>query len=468
MQLLSVKWEKNINKPLYQQLYEHIKNEIIAGRLKFATKMPAKRKLEQILNVSQTTIETAYEQLVAEGYLEAVPRKGFFVCAREEFLYQPVKVKIQKKIKFRPKVATYKFDFTPGKIDCSMFPFKVWRSLYREAISYDNRHLLIHGDSFGEPELREEIKNYLYQSRGVNCTREQIIIGAGIEYLLPQLLSLLGENKVYGIEDPGYPLTRHVLESNDKKFLSVAVDSEGADIRELENKGVNVMYVTPSHQFPLGCVMSANRRVMLLNWAHKNKNRYIIEDDYDSEFRYYGRTIPSLYSLGAGKKVIYLSTFSKSLIPSLRIGYMVLPQNLLKKYQKAFSCYASCVSRIDQYVLAAFMQSGNFIKHLNRMRTAYRKKVELIMDLLQPYRDKIEVSGEKAGLHLLLGIKNGKSEAELVKGARSAGIKIAGLQNYYYLKRNNRTVPSLILGFADFSEENLARAIKELIACLGV
>lgn len=468
MQLLSVKWEKNSKKPLYQQLYEHIKKEIIAGRLKFATKMPAKRKLEQILNVSQTTIETAYEQLVAEGYLESVARKGFFVCAREEFLYQPVKVKRQKKSKSRPEVTPYRFDFSPGKIDCTMFPFKVWRSLYREAISYENRHLLRHGDSFGEPELREEIKNYLYQSRGVNCQKEQIIIGAGIEYLLPQLLSLLGDNKIYGIEDPGYPLTRHVLESNDKKFISVAVDSEGADIRELEKNRVNVMYVTPSHQFPLGCVMSANRRARLLNWAHNNKSRYIIEDDYDSEFRYYGRTIPSLYSLGAGKKVIYLSTFSKSLMPSLRIGYMVLPQNLLKKYRKAFSCYASCVSRIDQYVLAAFMQSGNFIKHLNRMRTAYRKKVELIMNLLQPYRDKIMVSGEKAGLHLLLGIKNGQSESKLVKRAGDAGIKIAGLQNYYYLKRGFEADPSLILGFADFSEEGLAKAIKELIACLGI
>ncbi|MGM0600596.1 MAG: PLP-dependent aminotransferase family protein [Candidatus Rifleibacteriota bacterium] len=468
MELLSVEWEKNSKKPLYQQLYEHIKNEIIAGRLKFATRMPAKRKLEQILNISQTTIETAYEQLVAEGYLESIPRKGFFVCAREEFLYQPVKVKAKRKIKIQPKVAEYCFDFTPGKIDCSMFPFKVWRSLYREAISYENRHLLRHGDSFGEPELREEIKNYLYQSRGVNCSSDQIIIGAGIEYLLPQLLSLLGDNKIYGIEDPGYPLTRHVLESNDKKFIRVSVDAEGADIRELEKSRVNVMYVTPSHQFPLGCVMSANRRAKLLNWAHSTKSRYIIEDDYDSEFRYYGRTIPSLYSLGAGKKVIYLSTFSKSLMPSLRIGYMVLPQNLLKKYRSAFSCYASCVSRIDQYVLAAFMQSGNFIKHLNRMRTAYRKKVELIMNLLQPYRDKIKVSGEKAGLHLLLGIKSDKSESELVKLAKNARIKIAGLQDYYFKKDKFEADPSLILGFADFSEERLAKAIKELIACLKI
>jgi GntR family transcriptional regulator/MocR family aminotransferase len=462
METFTIKWKKTTEESLYEQLYNHIKTEIVSGRLRFGTRLPSKKKLIQNLNISQTTVETAYEQLLAEGYIESVPRKGYFVSAKEEFLHRNLP-QTDVTLKVSPeKTQHYDYDFYPGLIDTSMFPFKQWRSLYRETICDENQDLLLLGRSIGEFSLREEIRKYLYQSRGVICSAEQIIVGAGIEHLLPQLVSLLGEKAVYGIENPGYPLTKHVLSSQKRKSVFVEVDSEGADVRTIEDSDISVMYVTPSHQFPLGSIMSANRRAILLNWAYKRNDRYIIEDDYDSEFRYYGRTIPSLHSLGEGKKVIYLSTFSKSLMPSLRIGYMVLPKQLMKRYQREFSHYASCVPRIDQSVLAKFMRKGSFEKHLNRMRTVYRKKLETVVKALEPYEDEISISGEKAGLHILLTFPEEKNENRLIKAAQKAQIRVCGLNNFFH-KGTDEKFAGIVLGFAGMNEEQLSTGLEKLL-----
>jgi GntR family transcriptional regulator/MocR family aminotransferase len=462
METFSIKWQKNSITPLYEQLYLHIKEEIISGRLAFAGRLPSKRLLQRNLNVSQTTIETAYEQLMAEGYIDSRPRKGFFVSANEEFLYRKESDKPAVSMKKRAPANKIIHDLYPGIIDNSMFPFFAWRRIYREALSPENKDLLLLGQPQGEDLLRDEIKKYLYQSRGVVCKSEQIIIGAGIEQLLPQLVLLLGEKSVYGIENPGYPLTRHVLSMHNKKYRYVNVDSEGAKVEEITDSPINTMYVTPSHQFPLGSIMSVNRRAQLLRWAYNKKNRYIIEDDYDSEFRYYGRPIPSLHSLGHGKKVIYLSTFSKSLMPSLRIGYMVLPENLQKLYKKKFSGYSSCVSRIDQHVLGRFMQSGRFEKHLNRMRTAYRKKIELLTSYLEPFKKHFSTSGNKAGLHILLTFNENFNEERLVNAALKKGIRLCGLSAFCG-NENRQQRPAILLGFGAMNEKQLIRALDKLM-----
>ena len=463
--MLSIQLNKSSKIPLYEQLYFHIKREITTGRMPFGNKLPSKRKLEQFLNLSQTTIETAYEQLVAEGYVESRPRRGYYVLAKEELAYHSAT--FSEKVLLRqetPEQNLYQFDFFPGIIDNSMFPFKKWRSLYCEAISEQNKALLLLGSSIGELSLRQEIATYLYHSRGVVCSPDQIIVGAGIEQLFPQLIYLLGEKAVYGIENPGYQLVRHVLNSHKKKFFLISVDAEGADVQRLAKSEINTMYVTPSHQFPYGSILSVNRRTQLLNWSHQKTDRYIIEDDYDSEFKYSGRTTPSLHSLGKGETVIYLSTFSKSLMPSLRIGYMVLPPVLMSRYQNEFSHYASCVSRIDQYVLARFMMEGFFEKHLNRMRTVYRKKLEIVVNMLQKYQEKIAISGEKAGLHLLLTFPKNKSEHKLIETARIASIRVCGLSTFFH-EDYITTNPGIVLGFGVMSNEKLYVGLKKLINC---
>ncbi|MBM7694198.1 GntR family transcriptional regulator/MocR family aminotransferase [Peribacillus deserti] len=465
MDMLSIQLDRADESPLYDQLYEYIKKEIIEGRIVYQTKMPSKRKLSEFLQISQNTVETAYEQLVAEGYLDAFPRKGYYVMAYEDLAY------VNKRA-VREQVSAGKqenglFHFHPSRIDSAPFPFSRWRKYAKDLISEEYKDLLSLGDYKGEMELRQEIASYLYHSRGVVCSPEQIIIGSGTEYLLPQLVHLLGDESVYAIEEPGYQLTKHILSIRNKEVIPVLVDEEGVIVEDLKNTGANTAYVTPSHQFPYGSVLSINRRTQLLNWAHSSKAHYIIEDDYDSEFRYTGKSIPSLQSMDKAEKVIYLSTFSKSLMPSLRIGYMVLPPQLLEKYQREFSFYSSSVSRFDQHILARFMKEGDFERHLNRMRKIYRRKLETLVDLLRPYSKTIGIIGESAGLHIILTVDNGLTEEELINKAASANIRIYGLSKYSLLQREEK-IPSIVLGFAGIPQEDLETGIGLLLESWGM
>ncbi|PLT28779.1 MocR-like pyridoxine biosynthesis transcription factor PdxR [Peribacillus deserti] len=465
MDMLSIQLDRADGSPLYDQLYEYIKKEIMEGRLVYQTKMPSKRKLSEFLQISQNTVESAYEQLVAEGYLDAVPRKGYYVMAYEDLAYVN-KQKLSERV-ITGKQESERFHFHPSRIDSAPFPFSRWRKYAKDMISEEHMDLLALGNFKGEMELRQEISSYLYHSRGVVCSPEQIIIGSGTEYLLPQLVHLLGDESVYAIEEPGYQLTKHILSIRNKEVIPVLVDEEGIMVEDLKTTGATTAYVTPSHQFPYGSVLSINRRTQLLNWAHSSNAHYIIEDDYDSEFRYTGKSIPSLQSMDKAEKVIYLSTFSKSLMPSLRIGYMVLPPKLLEKYQREFSFYSSSVSRFDQHILARFMKEGDFEKHLNRMRKIYRRKLETVVDLLRPYNKKIGIIGESAGLHIILTVDNGMNEKELIDKASAASIRIYGLSKYSLIKREE-AVPSIVLGFAGIPQEDLVTAIGMLLESWGM
>ncbi|WP_026692956.1 PLP-dependent aminotransferase family protein [Peribacillus kribbensis] len=464
MDMLTFGLERSGDKRLYEQLYDHIKQEITEGRLVFQAKMPSKRKLAEFLQVSQNTIEAAYDQLVAEGYLESIPRKGYYVMAYEELEFSGAKERSRSAANESKEDDFYHFH--PSRIDAAPFPFARWRKYAKDMIGEENQDLLLLGDYKGEPALRREIASYLYHSRGVICSLEQIIIGSGTEYLLPQLVHLLGEAAVYAIEDPGYQLTKHLLSSRGKEVIPVEVDQEGISVEGLKRTAAEAVYVTPSHQFPFGSVLSINRRTQLLKWAHQKENRYIIEDDYDSEFRYSGKSIPSLQSMDKGEKVIYLSTFSKSLMPSLRIGYMVLPQSLLRRYEHEFSFYSSSVSRFDQHILAAFMREGDFERHLNKMRKIYRRKLETLVEVLRPYQGTIGIIGESAGLHVILTVRNGKSEDELIEQAAGAGIRIYGLSKYSLLP-GKREVPHIVLGFAGIPQDELEKGIRMLVSSWG-
>lgn len=464
MEMLSCHLERSSKIPIYEQLYLYIKKEIIEGRLQYGTKLPSKRKLADFLKISQNTVETAYEQLTAEGYVEAYPRRGYFVMAYEELEYVQQNPPLQEHTKVTQE--DIKYNFHPSAIDTENFPFFKWRKYAKDIIDKENHSLLLLGDSQGEMELRQEIANYLYHARGVQCSPNQIIVGAGIEILLQQLLLLFNEKTVYGIEDPGYQLIFQILKNFPNEVYPLGVDEEGVKVEAIYHNNFNVIYVTPSHHFPYGSTLSVNRRAKLLNWAMEGEERYIIEDDYNSEFRYSGKSIPSLQSMDLGEKVIYLGAFSKSLMPSIRISYMVLPNLLLQQYKEKLSVFhSSTVSRIDQHILAQFLKEGDFERHLNRMRKIYRRKHEKVLDLLKPYQP-LSIIGEYSGFHIVLVVNNGMSEGELIQKAAEANIKVYPVSTYS-LKKSSENPPKIILGFAGIREDELEDAIQLLLKSWG-
>lgn len=459
MEMLTCNLDRGSNIPLYEQLYDYIKNEIMEGRIPYGTKLPSKRKLSEFLTISQNTVEQAYDQLGAEGYIEGFPRKGYFVLAHEDLEYvQPVRYENMPEQETEP----IKYNFHPSRIDTENFPFEKWRKSAKNIIDKENQALLLMGDWQGERVLREEIAHYIYQARGVHCSPEAIILGAGVETLLQQLILLLGNQAAYGVEDPGYHAISRILKNYPNEVSPLEVDGKGVKVDNLEGSKLDIVYVTPSRHFPYGAVLSANRRIKLLNWAASKEKRFIIEDDYDSEFRYVGKAIPSLQSMDQNDKVIYLGTFSKSLIPSIRISYMVLPKQLIKLYKEKLSFFQCSVSRIDQHILARFMREGDFEKHLNRMRKVYRRKMDKTLELLKPYERFVEIVGDLSGFHIVLKVNNGMPEKELVERALQKSVKVYPLSSYL-LESHYESQPIIILGFAGIPEPELANAIELLL-----
>ncbi|MED3561531.1 PLP-dependent aminotransferase family protein, partial [Bacillus xiapuensis] len=333
--------ETHCDEPLYFQLYNYIKKEIKTGKLPANTKLPSKRKLSTYLQISQNTIEAAYGQLLAEGYIEAKPRSGYFVCELEQANFT-VKRDVQFIEEKKYKEQFFSFDFTYAGVDSGSFPFGLYRKITNEVLRIENKQVLLLGHPQGDFGLRETIAKYLFESRGVHCSPSQIIIGSGTPYLLNLLFKLLKGSK-FAVENPGYHRGIFIHGQNIEDVEMIPLDQGGIILSHLEQSRANVVCVTPSHQFPCGMIMPISRRMQLLSWAEKEENRFIIEDDYDSEFRYIGKPIPALQGLDKYEKVIYMSTFSKSLLPSLRVAYIVLPTTLLQKYKEAFSFYSATV-----------------------------------------------------------------------------------------------------------------------------
>lgn len=465
MDMLIFELERNSGKPLYDQLYLGIKNAIISKRIEVGTKLPSKRKLADFLNISQTTIEIAYAQLLAEGYIISVPRVGYFVETIDDLPYvenetnvEPVPLVIRQ---------SFEIDFHPGTIDLDGFPFSTWRKYAKILLDEQNKNLLLTGHPQGESELRVEIAKYLYQSRGVLCSPEQIVIGSGTEQLLPMIIRLLNHSSEYAIENPGYKTVNRILKHNGRSVYPIQVDYEGIRISDLEETSADIVYVTPSHQFPTGAVLSATRRSQLLNWAAQQSNRFIIEDDYDSEFRYLGKPIPSLQGLDKNDKVIYISTFTKSLMPSLRVAYFVLPKSLLSNYHKTFTYYTSTVPRFDQHILANFMKDGHFAKHLNRMRKLYKKKHDHMTEVIENQYPTISISGEHAGMNIVISIPHELNEQQLKEIASSHGVGVYPLSDYM-ISPIDVNVPQFLLGFGGLDLDCIENAIHKLMAIWGV
>lgn len=449
--------------PLYMQLYNYIVNELRNGNLVKGDKLPSKRKLAKDLGVSLNTIDSAYQLLLSEGYIESIERKGFFVSNIEVNISNINEVNSERKEIIEEEKNKWIYDLRTANIDTETFPKSIWNKLYRKTLSSENE-LLNLGRKQGELELCTEIAKYLYEFRGVNCKPEQIIIGAGMEYLM-SLLAGLFRGSSFALENPGYPKTMEILNNQDLTYEFIPLDKYGMSSKYLEQSGTNICYLTPSHQFPSGITMPIKRRFEILNWANKSNDRYIIEDDYDSEFRYDRLPIPSLQGLDKNNKVIYMSTFSRSLAPGIRIAYMVLPETLLSIFNDKFKFYSSTVSRFEQITLAKFIKDGYYSRHLNRIRKKYKTRRDILKkELLETFGDKIKIYGEHTGLHLLVELITDKSEEELVATAKKNNINLNGISFYNLEKNHIGPNPLIIFGFGGLEE----KVIKEVIQKLGV
>lgn len=445
--------------PLYEQLYRAVRADIMSGTLAGGTRLPSKRQLTANLRVSQITVETAYGQLLAEGYIVSEPRRGYFV---QKQLAAPAQAQAPKAAAPHPHTAPAddcKYDFRTNIVDTGCFPFATWARLSRSVLSEYSDRLLRATDPCGAAELRGQIARYLYDFRGINISPDNILVGAGSEYLMHLVIQLLGRDRVYALENPGYRKLYQIFSDNGAAVRPLPLDKSGLRADALAASDASVVYLTPSHHFPLGTVMPAARRMEILRWASAAPGRYIIEDDYDSEFRYASRPIPALGELDHAGRVVYVNTFAKSLSPSLRIGYLVLPDALMARYHERFSLYSSTVPSFDQHTLAAFMRTGGFERHISRSRKVYQARRDALMTALDRELADLphEVSRSEAGLHLLLHMRNGMLERELIERARAAGVRVYGLSAYYTppVKPPKAT---LVLGYAGLTEQQINEA----------
>lgn len=461
MDMLTFIIDNDSKTPIYDQLYSFIKSEIQQGRITYNTKLPSKRKLAAYLKISQNTIQTAYSQLIEEGYVVPIEKRGFYVSKIDNIIKLDVQ-EIYNKIDNNHDEPKALHDFSFHGVDMQTFPYATWRKLTKDVINEYDKELLQLGDSQGHNSLRTSIAEYLHQSRGVNCSPSQIIISSGTEFLFQILIQLFDRKSIYGIENPGYEKLNSLFSSNQAKFKAVNIDEGGMMLEEIIKSNANILCITPAHQFPSGEIMPINRRVQILNWANETSERYIVEDDYDSEFKYSGKPVPALHGLDSNEKVIYMSAFSKSLSPAIRVSYMVLPVHLIKKYIEKLSFIICPVPIIEQKVLFRFIREGYFERHLNKMRNIYKRKREILARNIEELNCGMEVLGAEAGLHLLLIVNNGMTENQLVSAALQHGIKVYGISKYYFDKKYIGKLPTILIGYATMTESEISKAVRML------
>lgn len=447
--------------PLYMQLYSYMKQEMESGNIKCGEKLPSKRALSAHLKISIITVETAYAQLIAEGYITSKPGSGFYA----EDIAKTDKVSSDSEIgEIFQKNLPIKYDFRTNRIDTSDFPFSTWAKLSREVLSEQSADLLNACHHQGTLSLRTEIASYLREFRGMEVDPEQIVVGAGSEYLTGLIIQLLGRDNAYGVENPGYSKIYDIFSANTSRVFPIPMDEKGASAEAITGFGINVLHVTPSHHFPLGIVMPVSRRQELLRWAYSREDRYIIEDDYDSEFRYAGRPIPTLQSMDKHGRIIYINTFTKSLAPSMRISYMVLPKQLCGKFTARLGFYSCTVPVFEQLTLAKFMKSRHFDRHINRMKKIYRQRRDILCKKISDCKlgSLVKISGCDAGMHLLLTVENGMKQNELLNSAAKEGARVYGLSGYYSFPVANIPENIVVAGFSGLNEQLLVNGAEAL------
>jgi len=453
--MLTYELKKSPGVPLYEALYRCIRQDILTGKLAPGEKLPSKRALAENLEVSKITVETAYNQLLSEGYIVSREKIGCFVEKVDRIIpRQAAQPTLDAPVTEEPIL-----DLTgSGTV---RFPFSVWSKLQREVMLDYGEKLLLPMPNRGIPELRQAIADHLAAFRGMHVDPENILIGAGTDFLYNLLIQLLGRDRVYAVEEPGYGKIRKIYAAGGVRCISAAMDSQGVRPDSLADS--SVLHISPSHHFPTGLVTPVSRRKELLEWANRT-DAYIIEDDYDSEFRFHAHPMPAMQSLDGSGRVIYMNSFSKSLAPSIRISYMVLPEGLMRQFQETLGFYSCTVPSFEQYTLARFLSRGHFEKHINRMRKFYRSRRNRVVSLLEncAFSPLLTILEQDAGLHFLLKVDTPLSDEELTGRLLQRGMKIRALSHYYHHSPESRHI--LVVNYANLNEDAFASWLQSLPA----
>ena len=468
--MITIDFEKRGKLTLTDFLVESIKNQIFDGKIVENEKLPSKRALAVHLGVSVITVQNAYERLIDEGFLYSIEKKGFFASGLANHLKSNEKIQknnVNQNLNEEKKCSKSKFfaDFASNSVATEKFPFSLWSRTMRQVLNSENENLLKKSDVFGVLELRQAICHHLKDFRNMEVCEDQIVIGAGTESLYSMIVQFLGRGKIFAVENPGYHKASEFFKMNGTKCVPVGIDSEGVKISELEESGASVVHISPSHHFPTGIVMNFNRRKEILEWAYKKKKRFILEDEYDSEFRFDGKPLPTLQSIDKNSRVIYINTFSKTLSPSFRISYMVLPKNLVGEFAKKLGFYSCQVSSFEQFTLARFIEDGNYEKHINKMKNYYRSlRNNLILAFQKSALSKIcSIREENSGLHFLLTVKIGVDATEIKEKWQKNGINIPLLSEYFYGKSKNPEIEStFVINYSGIQTEKISEIVKRM------
>lgn len=443
----------------YEYLYRCIRRDIRSGVIRAGAKLPAKRAFAEQLGVSVTTVEQAYDLLVSEGYVQARRGSGFYVSPGRalERRIDPRALSTDEEDSWRPP----DFDFKANKCSLGLFPKNTWLRIMRRTLSESNQELFETVPFNGLASLREAIASYLYESKGIVASPSRIIVGAGTEYLYSRLLQLFGARTIMAIGDPGYKKLGEISRSRGTLWEYIPVDAEGVVVNVLRETPAEVVHVSPANHFPMGIEMSTQRRVQLLEWAAERAERYIIEDDYDSELRFSGRAQPPLFTQDAHQKVIYLNTFSKTLVPSLRISYMVLPKPLMDLYSEQMSFYSCTVSGFEQDALARFISGGYFERHINRLRRYYEKQRAAVVEAIEKssLSEIAKVRDIHVGTHFILSVNSEMSDSEIVKAADGLGMHLAMLSDYCAYP-TARMFHHVVINFASIDPNQIEPAVQ--------
>ncbi len=496
--------------PLYEQLYQHIRHDIAHGTIAPGEKLPSKRALAKHLGVSVITVEGAYNQLVAEGYMVARQRSGYFACdlapaAKSAVALTPRRAEAPgRKIgeickgaeadstpvwlqapdaaaptrQQAPDAATPQrpalADLTRSSAATALFPYAAWAKAMRETLSSETAETLAQAASAGGSlRLRQAISHHLRSTRGMDVQPRQIVIGAGSQTLYQLIIQLLGRQRRYAVEDPGYPLLARMYRGNGASTCPIPLDEQGIDVEVLRESGASIAHVMPSHQFPTGIITSAARRRQLLNWAREEDarapgGRFIIEDDYDSEFRMAGRPVPTLFSIDAARRVLHVNSFAKTLGDAFRLAYLVLPEQLVEPFEKNLGFYSNTVSPIDQLTLARFIEGGRYERHVNRLRTKARQaQNELVAALREsPLNRRLSFQGLDGGLHFLMQVEDRRDEAQLAAAAAREGVLLAPLGNFRQSGAQEGS-PSFVIRFDSLQPDQATAIAAALTRAFG-
>ncbi len=472
--MLTYELKKAPGVPLYEALYRCIRGDILTGRLAAGEKLPSKRALAAHLEVSNITVEAAYTQLAAEGYITARERQGYFVEQVQTLPCHPERSAAQSKDPVDRSTAlrdsstrpTGSLRMTAVLVDLTanvpaQFPFSVWSRLQRQVLLDYGHQLLEPVPHAGVLALRQAVAHHLADFRGMQVDPENIIIGAGTDFLYNLLLQLLGQDKIYALEEPGYGKIRRIYHAAGAKSIPVPMDDQGVLPEAIA--GADVLHISPSHHFPTGLITSAPRRQALLAWAARG-DRWIIEDDYDSEFRFNAHPMRALYSPEPQGRVIYMNSFSKSLAPSIRMGFMVLPPALMAAFRQRLGFYSCTVSGFEQHTLARFLGEGHFEKHINRMRKFYRARRNRLLEILKSCRwaERLTIEEADAGLHFLVNVDTELSDEALEAFCAGLGLRVRCLSRYYFGPPPRESLHRIVVNYSGLKEKDM-EALGEIL-----